>query len=74
MQLLRWLQQTEKGYNRHRDKSDSRKQINNVNNCLEEFYIFHMPVATHLASCGNPFVVKTSKTQILWILYDLEWL
>jgi len=33
-----------------------------------------MSIATHLASRGNPFVVKTSKTQILWILYDLEWL
>ena len=38
LQLLRWLKQTEEGYNRHREKSDSRKQINNVNNCLEEFY------------------------------------
>ena len=38
LQLLRWLKQTDKGYNRHREKSGSRKQINNVNNCLEEFY------------------------------------
>ncbi|KAJ6951298.1 hypothetical protein NC653_040639 [Populus alba x Populus x berolinensis] len=30
LHLLRWLKQTEKGYNRHREKSDSRKQINNM--------------------------------------------